>query len=497
MPRRALIVFLLAWLTQAAEVREASVDAAVQAALDAWRVPGAAVAIVHNGQAVYVKGHGVRKLGAPDPVTPDSLFAIASTTKAFTTTALAQLVEQGRLQWDDPVRKHLEYFHLSDPLADANVTVRDLVTHRTGMPRHDALWYRTGLSREEVIRRLGETSPTKQFRQEYQYQNIQFLAAGELIAKVTGQSWDDFIRTRFLDPLGMKNTTSRFAQATAQAERAMPHRRLGDGATAAIDWINFENVGAAGCLNSSARDLAQWVRFHLRRGEGPAGRLLGEKFLAETYEPQTVIRPDRRGRELAPATTQRTYASGWFLDHYRGELLIDHTGSLDGFRAMVTLLPQHNLGIVVLANLGPTHLPQALTYTLIDQILALPARDWNAQLKATLKSHEDEDLRRKQEREAKRAKDTKPSHGATAYAGRYRAPGYGLLEVIHTGQGLRIECLTQSAALEHYHYDVFQARNGSAVDAHPLEGEHLAFHTNANGDVASVRFLNTEFRRVP
>jgi hypothetical protein len=163
---------------------------------------------------------------------------------------------------------------------------------------------------------------------------------------------------------------------------------------------------------------------------------------------------------------------------------------------MVTLVPKHGFGIVVLANLGPTNMPQALTYSLVDHLIGLPARDWNSDLLAAVKRHEAEDEQRKKDRDAKRARQSKPTLDLAAYAGRYRAPAYGVLEVFHTGQGLRVECLTQSAALEHYQYDTFRARNGTAAEAHPLEGEDAVFQLDAEGSVASVKFLNTEFRRL-
>ena len=472
-------------------------DRMVREALAAWRVPGVAVAIVRGDQVVYLKGHGVRKLGEPDPVTPDSLFQIASTSKAFTTTALAMLVEEGKISWDDPVRQHLEHFRLADPLANENVTVRDLVTHRTGMPRHDSLWYKTGLSREEVIRRLGEAKANKQFRQEYQYHNIQFLAAGELAGKVSGGTWDDFVRARIFAPLGMKNTTTRFAEATARADRAWPHRRLPDATNAAIEWVNFENVGGAGCINSSARDLAQWIRLHLGGGVFEGQRLIATKNLEETYAPQMVIRPDARGRQLLPAHTQRSYAMGWWIDHYRGQYLLTHSGSLDGFRAMVTLAPEHKLGIVVLANLGPTLLPAALSNALLDHLTGLPPRDWNAELLGVVKRHDEEDAAKKTARLTKRNAASTPTLKLASYAGSFRAPGYGVLRVNLADGALMIESLTHRAALQHYQYDTFSVASGSPTHPHPLGDEELTFRIDADGAVASVQFLNTEFRRTP
>lgn len=479
-----MLTWWMAATLAAAEIQPAQVDKLIADAMTAWKTPGVAVAIVQDDKVVYLKGHGVKELGKPEPVTPDSLFEIASTTKAFTTAALAMLVEEGKLAWDDPVRKHLEYFHLADPLADQNVTVRDLVCHRTGLPRHDALWYKTPLSREEIVRRAGGLPLNKQFRQEYQYQNIMFIAAGELIGKVAGKPWDEFVRERIFTPLAMKNTTTRYAVAVRNADRAMPHRRLKDGQVAPIEWVNFDNVGAAGCINSSARDLAEWARFQLK-----------SKTVAETHLPQMAIRPDKRGRELSPASAQVTYGLGWRIEHYRGEMLVAHAGALDGFRSSVTLVPARKLGIVILTNLGPTNLSGVLAQTLVDHAAGLPWRDWNAEIGAVVKRHESEDEQRKKDREAKRPKGTKPARELAAYAGKYTAPGYGDMTIALKDGRLTAEWLTMKAKLEHVLLETFTGKEGTELNPHPLDDEEFVFRLDGEGAVSGVRLMNQEFKR--
>ena len=201
-----------------------AVDRIVQEALKAWDVPGVAVAIVRDDNVVYLKGHGVRELGHKDPVTPDTLFPIASCTKSFTTTAMAMLVDEGKMGWDDPVRKHLDYFHLYDPLADANVTLRDLVTHRTGVRGHELLWYRSPWTPEEVVRKMALVKPDRPFRSSFQYQSTMFTAAGLAVGKAAKTSWADFVQRRMLDPLDMKATTLTTAAAEKVPDHASPHR---------------------------------------------------------------------------------------------------------------------------------------------------------------------------------------------------------------------------------------------------------------------------------
>lgn len=486
-PMRVLTLLLLA--ANLSAIDPSAVDRLVEASLKTWASPGAAIAIIENGQIVHVKGYGVRETGKPEPVTADSLFEIASTTKAFTALTVALLVDDGKLDWDDPVRRHYPSFRLHDPLANENVTVRDLLCHRTGLPRHDAFWYKTNLSRAEVIERIGSAKPNKQFRQQYQYQNIMFLTAGELVGRVAGTTWDDFVRQRVFAPLGMSRTTTSFSEAVKRTDRAMPHRKAKSQVTS-FDWVNFDNVGAAGCINSSARDLAEWVKLHVSNGDFDGQRIVSAKNLEETYQPHMVIRADTASKLLNPDTTQNTYALGWNIAHYRGHRILGHAGVLDGFRARITLIPETRSGIVVLANLGRTTLPESVTNSLVDLLLKLPAKDWDSYLKAEVDKQDAEEARKQREKIAKRAKDTKPAKPLADYAGTYAEPAYGTVEVKADNGNLLIKWLNFTAKLEHWHYETFRAKA-----TNPLQNEDAVFALDAAGKPTSLRFLEADFRR--
>ncbi len=486
---RVFTLLLLGVRLEAIDI--AAVDRLVESALGTWASPGAAVAIVENGRIVHVKGYGVRELGKPEPVTGDSLFEIASTTKAFTALTVALLADDGKLDWDDPVRKHYPTFRLLDPLASENVTVRDLLSHRTGLPRHDALWYQTNLSRAEIIERIGAAKPNKQFRQEYQYQNIMFLTAGELVGRVAGVTWDDFIRQRLFTPLTMTRTTTRHNEAIQQADRAMPHRKTKDQVNT-FDWVNFDNAGGAGAINSSARDLAQWVLLHASGGEYQGGRVVSLKNLEETYQPQTVIRATVASRALNPETTQNTYALGWNIAHYRGHRILGHAGVLDGFRARVTLIPETKSGIVVLANLGRTDLPESVTNSLVDLLLNLPARDWDSYLKAEVTKQEAADEAKRLEKIAKRVKDTHPAKPLGEYAGTYSEPAYGTIQISEDQGHLVLKWANFSAQLDHWHYETFRTNTKNA-----LQNEDALFTLDAAGQPTRLRFLEADFQRTP
>jgi CubicO group peptidase (beta-lactamase class C family) len=496
-----LALLALQSLAPAQAVDEAAVDALVAEALKAWHAPGAAVAIVRDDKVVYLKGHGVKELGSEQPVTPDTQFAIASTSKAFTATAIAMLVDEGKMAWDDPVRKYLDYFRLADPLADANVTLRDLVCHRTGLSRHDLLWYGAANSREEILRRIGFVKLDRPFRSTFQYQNIMFLAAGQAAGAADKSSWETVVQKRIFDPLGMTGANFSVRVAAKAPDHATPHVRL-SGKTRPIPWKNIDNVGPAGSINASARDLTRWVRFQLGDGVFEGKRLLSAARLAETHAPQMVIDMDgptgvpSYARAANPETNVMSYGMGWVIQDFRGQHLLSHGGSIDGFRAQVALVPKAKLGIVILSNLGRTSLPEALRNSLVELLLDLPKRDWNALYLEQTKKRLEEDRAKQKEREAKRAKGTKPSRELTAYAGTFDDPAYGPVTLMVEKEALLLKWSSHSVRLEHFHYDTFTGKD-AAEDSldNPLANVTVTFTLDADGQVAALNMLGVEFKR--
>src|SRR5687767_7332654 len=312
----ALVLFLLTFAAAAQNFDKAARDAVA-----AWQLPAVAVAVVQDDKVVFVRAYGVKEIGKPEPVTADTLFQIGSATKAFTTTALAMLADEKKLDWDDPVRQHLDYFRLADPCADSLVTLRDIVSHRTGLKRHDELWDYGTWSREEIIRRIGSVELTRPFRSAYQYHNIMFMTGGETVAAASGMPWEQFVTTRIFQPLGMKNTVIAHEE-WLQKERTASHRY--DPATNAVRpyaAVDYASLGPAGAIKSSARDLAQWVRFQLAGGAIDGKRLLSEKALEETWKPHTVLPVSSETAEDNPVTNINTYGLGWRVQDYRGEML--------------------------------------------------------------------------------------------------------------------------------------------------------------------------------
>jgi CubicO group peptidase (beta-lactamase class C family) len=470
-------------------VEPAAVDRVMQAALTRWAVPGAALVIVHDGKVIHVKGYGRRELGRPGPVTPDTVFPLASCSKAFTATALAMLVDGGQASWDDPVRTHRPDFHLADPGADALVTLRDLLTHRTGVGGHDLLWYRVPWDQDESIRRIGRMPSAGPFRATYAYSSIMYMVAGQAAGTHHPAGWAGLTRDRLLTPLGMTATTLTGPDAAKSADRAKGHRRSELGQVAVCDDYPMPVPNPAGSVHSTARDLGRWLSFQLGDGTWRGKRLLSATSLAEMHKPQTLIPLDGPAKALYPDTHLLAYAMGWTVQDYRGELLVQHGGWVDGFRVHMALLPERNSGLAILCNLHGTRMCLAASNTLIDLLLGRPGRDWNAYFgeveQAAEKAKEDDQRRR----DAGRRPAEKPTRPLADYVGSYEHPAYGTCRVTHDAGKLLWEWSSFKLELRPYRGDVFELRDPTLADP-------LATFSVAGTGVTKLRTLDMDFVRV-
>ncbi len=391
-----------------------SLDRYINSSMKEWKVPGASVAIVRDGVAVYMKGFGVRDIRTNQPVTADTLFDIGSCTKAFTAAAVAMLVDEGKMQWDGKVNAYIPFFHLSDPFADENVTIRDLLTHRTGVPGADLLWYiDPRASREELIRKLAYVQPNSGFRTRFEYQNLMYVAAGYAVGQVAQSTWDEVTKSRLFAPLGMTESDTSAAAAQSSPDHATPHEQSPDGTVKAIPWRNIDSVGPAGSINSSARDMAKWIAFQLGDGTYQGRRLISPDSMREMHSAQMVISLDGEiPKVFFPDSMQLSYGLGWFVQDYRGHQLIIHAGDIDGFATMVVLIPEIHSGYFAVINLGSLY-RQVLSYQIADQLLHLPDAGWSERfkkLRAELQGEENAS-------EAWQSKRTPGTHPARDLAG--------------------------------------------------------------------------------
>jgi CubicO group peptidase (beta-lactamase class C family) len=501
--RRYVLLFAFLFVPQparAAEFDPKPIDAVVEKALKEFNAPGAAVVIIRDGEIIYLKGFGVREKGKPEKVTPDTVFPIASCSKAFTATAVAALADEGKLKWDDKVRDHLDYFRLSDELADRDVTLRDLLCHRTGMPRHDMLWAGLNTDSGEVIRRWGKAKPSTSFRSTWEYANVPFTTAGVIVGKIDKTDWAGVIKTRIFKPLGMEHSSGTWKEGASQPDHATPHYYGLDGSIAAITWDEIDHSGGAGSVNSSARDMAAWLQFQLAGGKFDGRRLLSERALKETHTSQMLVKPEGPFLVYFPPKVTRftSYGLGWFVHDYRGANCLSHGGTLTGFRAQCMLVPEKKLGVFVLCNLRPSYVCESVCKTALDALLELPAEDWVGFHKAQMAAIDFTIAAGKKKREGARKPDTKPSLPLANYVGGFEEPAYGRAEVAVEGDKLAIRWGKFTFRLEHYHFDTFTAvpvepkDDLASFDRSTLE---VQFRLGTNGEVEAVKFLDQEFKR--
>jgi CubicO group peptidase (beta-lactamase class C family) len=489
-----LVVLLGVQAVAAQQAPGPDFDEYVNKAIKAWDVPGVAIAIVKDDRIVYAKGFGVRELNKPTLVDEHTLFAIGSSSKAFTAASLAILVDEGRLKWDDPATKHLPGLQLFDPYSTRELTITDLLSHRSGLTRGDRLWYGSVYDRNEVLRRVRYLKPSWSLRSRYGYQNIMFLAAGQIIPSITGKSWDEFVRERIFTPLGMKSSNTSIKSFDGVTNVATPHSKIND-KVQIVSWRNIDNIGPAGSINSNVEDMAQWVRLQLGEGVYQNQRLLSAAGIKEMRTPQTIIRIEGPQASLYPEAHFLTYGLGWFLSDYRGRKLIEHGGAIDGMRAEVAMVPEEKVGLVILTNLNGTILPQALMYKIFDFYFNAPQRDWSTELLKAMKNLEDQAKAAEKKAEAERVQGTSPSLALEKYAGTFQSEMYGESKVAFENEKLVLHIGPNfTGDLQHWNYDTFRV-----IWRDPMQGKgfvNYRLNTQGQADAINIEGL-AEFTRVP
>lgn len=434
-----------------------------------WQVPGLAVGVVKDGEIVLCQGFGVLESGTDEKVDQHTLFAIASNSKAFTSAALAILVDEGKLDWDDHVSKHLPWFKLSDPLATSDLRVRDLLCHRSGLGTFsgDAVWWCTNYSTRQVLQRIDDLKFANPFRANYGYSNLMFLAAGQVIESVSGQPYAEFIDQRILNPVGMDRTVMSVRDLVSTGNYATPHKTQLDHSKP-IPWMNWDAMAAGGGVISSVNDMTKWLNVQLSGGEisgsDEAGRLFSKKQAREMWQAQTPIPVSESYSTRFPSTHFRAYGLGWVLADYQGRKTVGHGGGYDGMYSQVMMIPEENLGIVVLTN-SMTSIATPITYTIADIYLGIDSTDWSQEsLKSFRESREAFDKRVKDattsvvDKQDPAAIGATPGHRLEDYTGKFRCEMYGDATVELVDGGLVLKLLPSSqlvADLMHLHYDTF------------------------------------------
>ncbi len=472
-----LLTVGIAFVSLAADSKESleGFDTFAQQVLKDWNCVGFAVAVIQDGKVTYAKGYGLRDREGNRPVTTKTLFAIGSATKSFTVTSLGVLADQGKLDWDKPVREYLPDFQLMDQFATERMTPRDLVTHRSGLPRHDRMWLSSPFTRQEIFERLRYLEPNKDFRTTFQYQNLMFMTAGYLDAHVAGMPWEDHVRKVILEPLGMSISNFSVSDTQKSADHSQPYTVVKE-QIREMPFRNIDTIGPAGSINSNVEDMAKYVIMHMQQGKG----IISLKNSRDMQSPQmSIAGPPDENKELGA----QSYGMGFFLTSYRGHYLVHHGGNIDGFSALVTFMPQDHIGMVILSNQNGSQVPTVASYDIYDRLLGLDQINWTQRFKTQQQRGRAGTEEAKKKGYTTQVQGTHPSHPLPDYAGDFESPAYGIASVVLENGALKFSYHGGGGPLNHYHYDVFEV---AERDLESLSKEKISFHTNLQGDVDSL-----------
>ncbi len=490
-----LLLFISTGVVFAQDAPMQGLDDYVKKAMDDWKVAGLAIAIVKDDKIVFAKGYGVREMGKPDAVTPNTMFAIGSSSKAFTAATTAILVDEGKIKWSDPASKYLPNLQLYDPWVTRELSVTDLLTHRVGLERGDLMWYGSAFSRDEILRRIRFLKPSSSMRSRFGYQNIMYLAAGQIVPSVTGKSWDDFVGERIFTPLGMKSSNTSTTKLAQMQDVATPHMVVND-KIKPIPWRNIDNIAPAGSINSNVTEMAQWVRMQLAMGKYEGKQIISEAGIKNMWASHSIIPLDGPGfGTFYPKAHFLNYGMGWFLSDFNGKKMIEHGGAIDGMRSAVAMIPEEKLGVVILSNMNQTGLNLALAQRIFDSFMGAKERDWSSDILKGLKAQEAVGQAAQDKMIAEKAKDTKPSQDLAKYAGDYQDEMYGDVKVMLENGKLKISYGAGfKGTLEHWHYDIFQATWSEDTQGKTF----VNFKLNSMGKVNAVSIDSiSEFKRMP
>jgi CubicO group peptidase (beta-lactamase class C family) len=463
------------------------IDAYAQQVVKTFPGPGMAIVIVKDDKVVFQKGYGLRDINKPEPIDENTLFAIASNSKAFTTGILATLVDEKKLNWDDKVSKYLPDFQMYDPWVTSELTIRDLVTHRVGLDTFsgDLLWYETTYTNDDILKRVRYLKPVSSFRTRYGYQNLMFIAAGKVIERVTGKPWCTVVRERILDPLGMKSTTCGFGDLGPDA--ASPHNESG-GKLRALPHGNVNGGYGAVAINSSVSDLSKWVRTQLGKGKFEGKQIFSEANAWQMHQPYLTQPISENASRANPTRHFSGVGMGWFVYDYQGRKIINHSGGLDGMLSYTVLIPEENAGFVVLSN---SEYPDfaVMMNKIRDVLVNAPARDYLAEAVETVKRGEASAEETIKKQDAERVANTQPSLLLSGYTGTYSDRMYGDITISEENGHLVMRfgpAPNFVADLEHWHYDTFQIKWRPSVSYNFPRG-FVTFTIDKNGKTDEIK----------
>ena len=468
--------------------RLAGLEASFEKILKDWAAPGFAVAVVHKDQVIYSKGFGYRDYENKLPVTPNTLFAIGSVTKSFTSSLLGLLQKDGKVEFDKPARQYLPGFAFYNDALTNGVTLRHMMSHQTGLPRHDISWYLFPTSsRDSMMQRVRYQEPTFGLRERWQYNNFMFAAQGAVVEKLTGTSWEDNVRQKIFTPLGMTRSNFSVLDLPKSDDAALGYYAKGDTAIRPLPYYNISAMSPAGAINSSVNEMAAWLITWINGGKYKGTEVLPSPYVTEAMTPQAIPAPGLPTKEK-PDVHFATYGFGWGMSSYRGHYRVEHGGNIDGFSAMATFFPTDSIGIVVLANQNGSAVPGIVRNMVADRLLGLNPYDWSGdQLKARAKAKAAQKEATVQKKAL--AGTTRPSHPLADYAGDYSHPGYGTMTLYSKGDSLFVRTAARQLWLRHNNYDVFDPffiHPQEGIDTSDVSSFPMQFRLNMSGEVEAL-----------
>ncbi|MBI1344108.1 MAG: serine hydrolase [Terrimonas sp.] len=506
-------IFLLVSMTGYAQKKKnkptdpfAGLDVQFEQVLKDRKAAGFAVAVVRKGEVIYAKGFGYRDVENKLPVTPNTLFAIGSCTKAFTASLIGLLNKEGKIDYDKPARNYLPALHFYNNEMNDMITVRDMMCHRTGLPRHDYSWYlfKTA-SRDSLLERIQYFEPTAPVRQTWQYNNFMFLVQGMIAEKLTGKTWEENVREKIFTPLGMNNSNFSVHDLEKNKDAALGYLLYKDSIIKKTDYYEINAMGPAGSINSNVMDMAKWVTLWINGGKFNDKEILPAAYTKEAMSSQMVIGAALPDKEI-PDAYFSNYGFGWMLMSYRGHYRVEHGGNIDGFSASTSFFPSDSIGIIVLTNQNGSSVTGIVRNMIADRLLNIPVIDWNK------RANDAEEKAKKAAKEAEKnvssnkVPDTHPSHELKDYEGLFSNPGYGRFEVVLRNDSLIMVTPTGDAWLRHFHYDVFEALpidKKEGIDTTEKEYLKVQYSMNAAGEINMIALplqpglKDIEFKRTP
>lgn len=467
----------------------AGLDTAFQRVLKDRKAAGFAVAVVSKNKILYAKGFGYRDFENKIPVTPTTLFAIGSCTKAFTSSLLGLLNKEGKLDYDKPAREYLPELHFFNDNLNNSVTVRDMMTHRTGLPRHDYSWYLFNThSKDSLMRRIQYQEPTAGLREIWQYNNFMFLTQAMISEKLTSKSWETNIQEKIFNPLGMKSSSLSIDGLKKGMEVAKGYTIYKDSIIKKTDYYDIAGMAPAGSINSNVSEMANWVMTWINGGKFYGNEILPSSYVREAMSSQMVISPAIPDKEI-PDAFLSNYGFGWMISSYRGHYRVEHGGNIDGFSASTSFFPSDSIGIIVLSNQNASAIPGIVRNMIADRILGIKPIDWNGRRNNADAKAKKEEKEAEKNVSSNKKLGTNPSHKQNDYTGLYNNPGYGTFEITNRNDSLIMFTPNGDLWLRHYHYDVFEGLGidkEEGIDTSQKENIKLQFLQTVAGEISSV-----------